>query len=105
MQNWIISTQWFSNEQGKLKVDMFACLCIGFLEPFQWDLWMGVLASFLVCGIAVTYCSYVSPFGFYGRYAQRLDVNDHRYKEQSKVLNVIDNLWYTYASWQTQVRG
>ena len=32
---------------------------LGFLEPFEWDLWGAVVAAFIACGIAITICSYL----------------------------------------------
>ena len=74
-----------------------------FLEPFEWPLWYAVCASFFLCALVKSLCSFLSPFGFRGRYIQRRHKDDHRHKEAANNLNLNDSLWYSFGAWMAEV--
>ena len=74
-----------------------------FIEPFEIDLWTAVIGAMVVCGVATTICSYLSPFGFYGRYSQRLDQQNLSTEEERKKLNIFNSLWFSFAALMQQV--
>ena len=76
---------------------------LGFLEPFEWDLWIAVVASFLVSGIAVSVCSYCSPYGYRGRYIQAAEEERHQFAVFRHTFSFYNSLWFSFASWQKQV--
>ena len=62
------------------------------------------VGAFVICGIGTSVCSYISPFGYRGRYTQRRDIDSTKGRAERNALRLHDSLWYSFASWMQQVR-
>ncbi|XP_070556833.1 glutamate receptor ionotropic, kainate 2-like [Ptychodera flava] len=73
-----------------------------FAEPFSGDLWIAIFVSMVLCGVCVSLCSYLSPYGYYGRYIQRIDLEDESDAELHKLMSLPQAMWFAFASWTHQ---
>ena len=76
---------------------------LAFLLPFEMNLWLAVLGAFMLCAVATTVFSFLSPYGHRGRYVQRRRIDDDRVKNDIKALRLSNSLWYSFAAWMQQV--
>ena len=74
-----------------------------FFRPFDLKLWMTILCCNFVCGILVTCCAYFSPFGYRGRYIQRRNKDNQKYRAKRSELNLNHSVWHAFVSLLTQV--
>ncbi|ELU10006.1 hypothetical protein CAPTEDRAFT_103666, partial [Capitella teleta] len=75
---------------------------VSYLHPFDTPLWLAIIASNLICGLLVTFCSYFSPFGLRGRYTQRRNRDNKTLRVQRGELSLYNSMWSTCISFLTQ---
>ena len=75
-----------------------------FFDPFDLPLWIAVIVSTYVCGLVVSTCSFLSPFGFKGKYIQRSRKSDPKYRDRKNELNANNGIWFAFSSLMRQVR-
>ena len=76
---------------------------LGFLNPFSTTLWLAVGAAFILCALANTLVSWISPYGKRGLYSSRLDPTGTKYRDERNVFNLWNSLWYAFSAWAMQV--
>ena len=74
-----------------------------FFDPFDLPLWIAVIISTYICGFVVSICSFLSPFGFKGKYIQRQKKHDHKYRDRKNELNANNGVWFAFSSLMRQV--
>ena len=72
-------------------------------EPFEYSLWGTIVVLTWLFGILVTLCSYFSPYGYRGRYIQRLRKKDSTYKDLQDELSYHHGVWFSVSSIMWQV--
>ncbi|ELU10007.1 hypothetical protein CAPTEDRAFT_43271, partial [Capitella teleta] len=73
-----------------------------FFRPFDTALWMAILVCNIACGFLVCSCSYLSPYGYRGRYIQRRDKRNQKFRANRKELSFGNSLWHSFVSILTQ---
>ncbi|ELT96815.1 hypothetical protein CAPTEDRAFT_124092, partial [Capitella teleta] len=73
-----------------------------FLRPFDTPLWLSILGCNLACGALVALCSYLSPYGYRGRYIQRRNKENQKHRASRGELNFHNSLWHAFVSLLTQ---
>ena len=76
-----------------------------FLEIFDLSTWLVLLACCYICGCAVSICSFLSPFGYSGRFTQRRPRDEHKYRDRKNELSFQNGVWFAWSSLFNQVRG
>ncbi len=76
-----------------------------FLGPFELSLWLAVGGSFVVCGFVVALLSWLSPYGYRGRYVQGRGTGSlsPEVRAERNLRNLWDSLWFSYSCWMQQV--
>ncbi|XP_077990845.1 glutamate receptor ionotropic, kainate 2-like [Glandiceps talaboti] len=73
-----------------------------FAEPFSADLWIAIFVSMVSCGVCVSLCSYLSPYGYHGTYIQRVDLSDKTAQATHTMMSLPQAMWFAFASWTHQ---
>ena len=73
----------------------------GFLDPFEATLWVAIICSSVVMGAVVWVFERLSPYGFYGRVVQSVEVDEDDLKEKN-TLSFFNSFWSAVASYLQQ---
>lgn len=74
-----------------------------FFQPFDLQLWLALLGCTFVCAGVISCCSYLSPYGYRGRYIQRRNKSNDTYADSRNELSLNNSIWFSMTSFLTQV--
>ena len=85
------------------------CFCWNFLPRnsmndcilFSWKVWLCVMGGTILSGIIIALCSFLSPYGWRGRYIQRRRTNTRKeahHRATKSILNYHNAGWFAIAS-------
>ncbi|XP_064643100.1 glutamate receptor 2-like isoform X2 [Lineus longissimus] len=71
---------------------------LAFLHPFSLNLWLGFSGFLCLAAVSVWVCATFSPYGYRGRYAQRRDRSDTRWRSQSLAMSLYESVHFAFAA-------